>query len=67
MRMHECLGLLRATLLAAAAVVSTNAGAAAAVAPVAMVSDLQGKAVVLKDAVRAPLGLLADLDAGMQV
>jgi hypothetical protein len=40
---------------------------AAGPAPVAMVSDLQGKGTLVKGAARSPLALLADLDSATQV
>jgi hypothetical protein len=56
------------TLLAALALLFVRALAAAATsAPVAMVSDLQGKGAIVSGAANAALTLLADAEAGARI
>lgn len=56
-----------AALIAALIFGWTAAFAATPAAPVAMVSDLQGKGTLIKGGARTPAALLADLDAGSQL
>lgn len=57
---------LRWLLMGAFAFASAQAFAAVSPAPVAMVSDVQGRATLVKGGARTPLALLADIDAGTQ-
>ena len=63
----DALKAARTIVAVAALALLCNIAEAAESAPVAMVSDLQGKGTLIKGTARTPLTLLADVDAGAQV
>ena len=68
MRMFRWRQCVRLLALAVSLLPGAEAAFAAdAAAPVAMVSDLQGKGTLIAGKTRAPLALLTDVDAGAQV
>ena len=63
----SCARVLPALFVALLGLTFGSAIAAVAPAPVAMVSDVQGKATLVRGGARTPLVLLADIDAGSQI